>query len=722
MRAFFGERSARDHRHARRRASRAVSDVVATILLLGLTVTLFASIFFFVNTFPTPPPQPENQFTAALTYTGTTVASVSITHLAGPTVPGSDLVYITSAANPGRDPPAFSVSAGLSGSGGWALGQVWTKNITSYGLTTPDNLTISVVSASQLIFRISLPGSNPNVPPNFIAVGTTPTSPTVGVAFTVYAEISDPNLNSNSVYVNATELPVATAHASFRMSYSATTGLWTYAIPAGTTTASGTYYLFINCSDSKGLKNSIAFAVTLVAPTAPITVSLTATPATIVTGTTVTLTSVVVNLGSSAGSVTVSFTAGGATIGSPSQQVGAGGVASVSVSWTPSSVGIYSLLAVGSIAGGSSASASLNVTVFPPILLLAHNVKAGTAQPDNSSAWLATELTADGIPYTSAFVSCASSLTSSLFTGYSVAIVDFGSAYGPCAKSASTTDESAITAATSTSFWVVGSNAFGATACNSYASSFYSLVGAKFTAGSTCVTLPNATATATYSSTVASGVRADGIPASMTINRTIAGTSNEVPYDYFALGATNTAYLQVGGKAVGTWASGTVKGASLATEPALLAAALPNGNNWGTGVAGAAVTFNIVDWLCGLANSTSDGRALADYGAAEALVVGLNHASLTDVYAGVRANGPIGSALTVTLYVNGTPALYGGAPVTVQTTVTGGGGYAFVTLVWQAPSSGRYTLSVVITSTASDYDAANNQVEMSVMNQATNFA
>lgn len=722
MRAFFAERSPRERRRARRRASRAVSDVVATILLLGLTVTLFASIFFFVNTFPTPPPQPENQFTAALTYTGTIVASVSITHLAGPVVPGNDLVYITSAKTPGKDPPAFTVSAGLSGSGGWSLGQVWTKNITTYDLTSPDNITVSVVSSSQLIFRISLPGNNPNVPPNFIAVGTSPVSPTVGVGFTVYAQIADPNLNTNSVYVNATELPVATGHASFKMSYTASTGLWTYAVPAGTTTASGTYYLFVNCSDSKGLKNSIAFAVTLVAPTAPITVSLAASPATVVTGTAVTLTSVISNQGSSPGLVTVAFTAGGTAVGTVSQQLSAGGAATVSEPWTPSTVGDFPVVAVASIAGGSSASASLNLTVFPPILLLAHNVKAGQSQPDNSSGWLATELTADGIPFTNEFVSCSTSLTSSLFTGYPVAIVDFGSAYGPCAKSASTTDEAAITGATSTSFWVVGSNAFGATACNSFSSSFYTLVGAKFTAGSTCVALPNATGTATYASTLASGVRADGIPASIAINRTIAGISNEVPYDYFSLGASNTAYLTVSGHAVGTWASGTVKGAALATEPALLAAALPNANNWGSGVAGAAVTFNIVDWLCGLTNSTSDGRALADYGVAEALVVGVNHAQLTDVYAAARANGPVGGAVVLTLYVNGTPALYGGSPVSVQGTVSASGGFVFVTLVWQAPSSGRYTLSIVVTSTGSDFDAANNQLGMSVINQATNFA
>ncbi|MCI4335724.1 MAG: type IV pilin [Thermoplasmata archaeon] len=710
----------------RRRASRGVSDVIATILLLGLTVTLFASIFFFVNTFPVPPPQPENQFTAGLTYGGSgalTIETVSITHLAGPSIPNNDQVYITSAAHPSRNPPPFLVSAGLSGSGAWNLGQVWTKNISTYALTAPDNLTVSVVSASQLIFRISLPGSNPNTPPDFIAVGTTPAAPAVGVAIVVYAQIADSNLKSNSVYVNYSELPGSGGASKHVMTFSGATGLWTFTIPSGTTNAAGTYYLFINASDNNGLKNSVAFAVTLTAPNAPITVSLTATPATIVAGSAVTLTAQVVNLGSGAGLATVSFTANAAAVGSSSQSIAAGGVASFTQAWTPSVVGVYQLFAVASIAGGSSASAALNVTVFPAILLLAHNVASGTNQPDNSSGWLASELTADGIPYSAQFVSCKTALTSGLFSSYKVAIVDFGSAFGSCPKSASTTDQSAITGASTTSFWVVGSIAFGAAACNAnFNSAFFSLLGAKYTAGQTCMTLPNATGTATYAASLASGVRADGVPASIVINKTIAGTSNEVPYDYFKIGATNTAYLTVGGNPVGTWASGAVKGAALASEPALLAAALPTSNNWGTGAAGAAVTYNIVDWLSGLTNATSNGRALADYGVAETLVVGVNHAQLTNVYAAIRANGPIGGPVTVTLYVNGTPALFGGAPVETQATVTGGGGVVFVSLTWQAPSSGRYTLSIVITAAGNDYDIANDQLGMSILNQATNFA
>jgi len=142
---------------------RAVSDVVGTILLLALTVTLFSSIFFFVSTFPTPPPQPSNQFSAYLTYTvsGTTtkIVGVTILHLAGPAVPGSSLIYLYSSAQPTRFTSPFTVASGTNNSANWNLGQNWYLNLTTYGLTVPDNITISLVTSTELLFRTTLPGS-----------------------------------------------------------------------------------------------------------------------------------------------------------------------------------------------------------------------------------------------------------------------------------------------------------------------------------------------------------------------------------------------------------------------------------------------------------------------------------------------------------------------------------------------------------------------------------
>ena len=71
------------------RGRRAVSDVLGTILILALTVTLFSSIFFFVSTFPKPANQPASQFQGELfysyatkgTHSWTNVSSLTVTHL-----------------------------------------------------------------------------------------------------------------------------------------------------------------------------------------------------------------------------------------------------------------------------------------------------------------------------------------------------------------------------------------------------------------------------------------------------------------------------------------------------------------------------------------------------------------------------------------------------------------------------------------------------------------
>ena len=122
-------KSSRRGRRRLRARRRGVSDVVATILLLALTVTLFASIFAFVTQFPSPPAQNNNQFQASLIYTssGSNISAIQIIHLAGPSIPGIAQVYLKSATQPNApefttplDP--YTVSSGLGGANTWNLG------------------------------------------------------------------------------------------------------------------------------------------------------------------------------------------------------------------------------------------------------------------------------------------------------------------------------------------------------------------------------------------------------------------------------------------------------------------------------------------------------------------------------------------------------------------------------------------------------------------------
>ncbi len=714
-------------RNRRRASSRGVSDVIATILLLGLTVTLFASIFFFVNSLPPPPAQAQNQFSSSLVTSGTLVMRVQVTHLAGPVIPATGQIYITSAAHPAKNPPVFTVGQGIANGTAWALGQVWTKDISAYGLTLPDNITVSIVSQSVLLYRNTLPGASTNVPPTFVGTGYSPLNPTVGQSFVIFTQIVDNNLKTNSVYINVSQLSPGLGKPTFPLTYSASTGLWSYTVPAGLTTRAGTFFVFINASDTLGQLNSVTIPVTILPAAGLISVQLSASPVLLVTGSPVTLIAQVTNFASGSGNITVTFTAGATLVSTQNQLIPPGGTQVFTASWTPATAGVYSIVAAATAAGGGAGTASLNETAFPPILLLAHNVPVGTNGNDNTSARLALELSAAGIPFSSRFVPCSSALASSMFSAYKVAIVDFGATWtGGCPKAATSTDQNAITGATGTAVWVVGSNAFGATACNSYSSAFFSKIGASWTSGSTCVTLPNATGSLTYSASLTNGVRADGVPGTIGINRTLSGISTYVPYDSFTIGAVGSnggSYAKVGTSVVGTFSTASPHGAALASEPALLTTQLPNGNSWGSGVAGSAIVYNIVDYLCGLSNSSAAGRALSDFGIAQATHVGVNHLSLTQVYVGVRSNGAFAGAITATLMVNGAVALLGGAPVVANGTVGANGAFVFLTLTWQAPSAGSFTLSVTLSFTGvADLYAGNNQLGISIINQPTTFA
>jgi hypothetical protein len=259
-----------------RRSRRAVSDVVATILLLALTVTLFSAIFAFVTAFPSPPPQNSNQFQAALILSagGTAIVGLNITHLAGPQVPANAQIFLHSAKEPSKCPFSGSVTVGSglpAGSTVWNLGQVWSKYLTSwatgcsYSDPVPDNITVYIVSASVLIFSVILPGQQLIVSPTITATWTNPGSPSQGKAFQVLATISGP-LGSNKPYVNLAGVPGQSA-ASVKMWFNSTSSHWQFNVTAGNTTSTpaGTYYGFVNVTGTNGATATAAVTVTITA-------------------------------------------------------------------------------------------------------------------------------------------------------------------------------------------------------------------------------------------------------------------------------------------------------------------------------------------------------------------------------------------------------------------------------------------------------------------------
>jgi hypothetical protein len=733
------------------RSRSGISDVIGTILLLGLTVTLFGTVFLFVNTFPRPPPQPTGQFSAYLTYTvvggvGQVIATVNIGHLAGATLYNSITtnVWIESAAKPGAFTGPFTVGNGLGGAATWSIGQTWSLNVTSYHLTLPDNLTISIVQSSQLLFRQTLPGSNPSIPPQFTNYGTVPASPVQGTTFSVFVQIADGYLSTSStaVLLNYSLLPGFSSAAPATMTYSATAGTWGYTVPVSGATAPGTFFVFVTATDSNGLSNSVAIPVTILAPGAasnsPLSVSISLNVSAPVTSAASTIYATVSDTGATGGTATVNFLVNGVSLGTGTGAVSAfGSVIVSSPSWTPSAIGTATVVASASIPGLGTANGTQTMTVFPPILLLAHNTAytgSGTTKPytgpADESGWLAAALTADGIPFTMSAVSCKSGIpasSSAVYTGKTVIIVDYGSSSSPgCTNGLSTDATNLGTLAATHSIWVVGSNAWSTSACPSVAA-FLTAFGMKTGSGGcgAAVTLP--VATAVYSAQTTLGLRADAVPASYTLNKTVAGNSTFVAYtiaNAYTSGATGTSYFKVGGTIAGELhVNGAYVEATLGFDPSMLVRALPSSQTWGTGGASAEITYNIVDCLAGITTSTSTSanRQGLDFAVSQVTLVGQSHTAPTLVQTVIRENGAPAGFATVTLLVNGTPAFYEGASVSTTTfsagnTITS----IFITLTWQAPTGGPFTLTVLVSSGGQLY-TGNNQFGPNLLGTTTQF-
>ena len=289
---------------------RGVSDVVATILLLGLTVTLFASIFAFVTAFPLPPAQNNDQFQASLVYSpnGLNVTSIHILHLAGPLVSGTGVIYLKSSTQPSQPEfqTTYTVSQGLGGANSWNLGQVWNWTFSApYIPSSQGNITIYVVASSQLLFSVILPGTGIAAPPTVVSTWISPATPAKAQAFTVYATLAGA-YNSPSVFVNLSAVPGLPGTAK-PMSQNAQ-GQWYYQALAGAT-SNGTFYGFVNASSSAG-QQAVGAVMITIAPTTW-TATLTLTPTKLSHSTTGTVT--VVGTGF-VGSTNVTVTLNGSTI------------------------------------------------------------------------------------------------------------------------------------------------------------------------------------------------------------------------------------------------------------------------------------------------------------------------------------------------------------------------------------------------------------------------
>ncbi len=249
------------------KARRGVSDVVATILLLGLTVTLFASIFAFVTRFPSPPAQSVDQFQASLVTSDSKITELKILQSGGPLVPESDHVYLVASRTVTNW--QFSQALGIPvswGTGnvttGWGTGQYWTTTFNPT-LAVPTNITIYIVSPDNLLFTTTVPGTTPNEPAVVTGAYTDPTNPGLHKGFQIFADVSGSSTNLK-FNISFAGIPGLSTLGTPSMTYNSTADAWYYQVASGESTTNGTYIAFIQGTNTvTDLKISGSVSITI---------------------------------------------------------------------------------------------------------------------------------------------------------------------------------------------------------------------------------------------------------------------------------------------------------------------------------------------------------------------------------------------------------------------------------------------------------------------------
>lgn len=219
-----------------------------------MTVVLFASLFAFVTRFPAPPAQSANQFqaTAVLNSTGKGITGVRILQEGGPPVPEGDRVYLGSTRATSNW--QFSQASGVpvawgtgNGTGGWYTGTYWSTTFAT-AIKLPANLTVYIVSTSELLYSGVVPGGSSNSPPLITSTYTIPSPTVLDTAFQIVALVSG---NSTGLTMNITLSEIPGLPTTVQTMHPDGVGEWVYNASAATTTA-GSYRAFIQGVNATG--------------------------------------------------------------------------------------------------------------------------------------------------------------------------------------------------------------------------------------------------------------------------------------------------------------------------------------------------------------------------------------------------------------------------------------------------------------------------------------
>ncbi len=195
--------------HSRKDAG--VSEIIGDILILGITVVLFTSIFFYVDAMPTPTAQTYADFQASVvngSLNGAPTSILSITHLGGQNLKAGTTTIVVQV---NQTTYVFAMNQGYSAinqngpspqwiNGSWQTNQAWIEGVS--GVTSSSIISVSIINTASnyVVWSVVLFARSSMLGPIIQSGWVSPNPISPGKNITVYANVIG---DRSGLYVNA---------------------------------------------------------------------------------------------------------------------------------------------------------------------------------------------------------------------------------------------------------------------------------------------------------------------------------------------------------------------------------------------------------------------------------------------------------------------------------------------------------------------------------------
>lgn len=244
-----------------------VSEVVGSVLILIITVTMFTVVMLWVISYPTPSGRAYVDLNAEVNDLDITHKYVNITHLGGESLEDDDTaiyVYINGSLAGGKSYKISDADNYATIGDSLSVGETWSKTF-SISSTSTVYVMIIDTEGNEVIYDETIQGVSGNNKPVVAFACTVPSSvPADGsTAFKVYTYILDPDKDVSTVTVNLSSVGKSTYSMSSDDGIIFKTS--SLIMPSGT--ATGTYKSnIVNATDSNGNTATGYVQVTVTTP------------------------------------------------------------------------------------------------------------------------------------------------------------------------------------------------------------------------------------------------------------------------------------------------------------------------------------------------------------------------------------------------------------------------------------------------------------------------